>query len=96
MKEICQGCAALFRDKTAKRKVRLNISVDASIDGVEMIVDGRRIKQILYNLIDNGIKYNKPGGTVSVTVEKLMEDPNQLQCRLWWKIPVSGSTRMIL
>ena len=76
IKEICQDSVALFRDKATMRKVRLSFTADATIDGVSMFADGRRIKQILYNLIDNGIKYNKPGGSISVTVKKVNRGSN--------------------
>ncbi|MEX1307166.1 MAG: ATP-binding protein [Eubacteriales bacterium] len=56
------------------------IAISAEKKAVEIIVDQPepidiwanrdRIKQLLLNLIDNGIKYNKPGGKVTVSVTK--------------------------
>lgn len=69
--EICRNSVALLQDKAAKRKVQLSfVQVPASGD-VLLLADEMRIQQILFNLIDNGIKYNKPGGALSVTVSKV-------------------------
>jgi len=69
--EICRDSIAFFRDKATKRRVYLSFIPEAAMDDVTVFADGRRIKQILYNLIDNGIKYNKPNGSLSVTVKKI-------------------------
>jgi signal transduction histidine kinase len=74
IKEILQGSIDLFQDKAANRQVQLSIILDDSFDSLVIFADGRRIRQILYNLIDNGIKYNKPGGTLSVTGKKVFMD----------------------
>lgn len=44
--------------------------VDLTLEGDACVVPGHRtlIFEILSNLIDNGIRYNRPGGTVAVTV----------------------------
>lgn len=39
-------------------------------DDIDIWANRDRIKQLLLNLIDNGIKYNKPGGSVTVTASK--------------------------
>ena len=36
-----------------------------TVNGVELLLD-----EILYNLTDNAIKYNRPGGTVTITTER--------------------------
>ena len=32
-----------------------------------VMADRTRLKQVLLNLLSNGVKYNKPGGTVTLT-----------------------------
>jgi PAS domain S-box-containing protein len=71
IKKVCQGSIDLLRDKARKRKVRLSFAADKTVDDVILFADERKIKQILYNLIDNGIKYNKSGGSVAVTATKI-------------------------
>lgn len=56
---------------------RMGISLDAS--GVEpqlhVRADPTRLKQVLLNLASNAIKYNQPGGSVSITSVLLLEAP---------------------
>jgi signal transduction histidine kinase len=42
--------------------------VEASPDMPSAWVDPDRIEQVLVNLLDNAIKYSRPGGTVTVNV----------------------------
>ena len=71
--EICRECVELLRDKASKRMVQVSFTPDTASAGMIVSADERRIKQILYNLIDNGIKYNKPTGSVSVTVNRVID-----------------------
>lgn len=68
---ICRNSVALFKDKAAKRQIRLSFAPDPEVDDLILFADERKIKQILFNLIGNGIKYNKPGGSLSVLVDKV-------------------------
>lgn len=50
---------------------------DIDTDGggdADLVGDELRLKQVLVNLISNAIKYNKPGGSVSVSMESLARD----------------------
>lgn len=48
------------------------MGVDVIISGSKVEVPGVRtmIEEVIYNLCDNGIRYNKPGGYVKVTITK--------------------------
>ena len=72
--ELCQGTVAMFSEKARKRQIELSYTIDASMADVVVVADGRKIKQILYNLVDNGIKFNRPQGFVSITV-KMINQP---------------------
>ena len=49
--------------------------VEVSISGGSVMAQGipQVVEEILYNLCDNAIAYNRPGGSVSVTVEQTAE-----------------------
>ncbi len=51
-------------DRAANRSVSLVMDMDPKL---MVWVDSDRVQQVLQNLVDNGIKYGKPEGSVSVT-----------------------------
>ena len=64
IKEICQEVVALLHTKAEKHHVK----IDLNLDNVEMCGNRNYISELLYNLIDNGIKYNKKGGNIKVNI----------------------------
>ena len=52
----------------AAKKVDVTLSLVGSrvtVNGVELLLD-----EIIFNLVDNAIKYNRPGGSVTVTISR--------------------------
>ncbi|HSC02016.1 MAG TPA: HAMP domain-containing sensor histidine kinase [Solirubrobacteraceae bacterium] len=56
--------AALCRPLAAERSITVNL--DLPDEPLHALADRRRLKQILLNLISNAIKYNRPGGALTV------------------------------
>jgi signal transduction histidine kinase/ActR/RegA family two-component response regulator len=56
----------LARPLAAER--RIAVETDGTAVGHRhVLADSQRLQQVLLNLVSNGIKYNRPGGTLSVT-----------------------------
>ena len=62
--ELADSAASALREQAEKRLISL------SVTGEEAMINGVRgfLYEMLYNLIDNAIKYNTDGGKVEVTV----------------------------
>lgn len=45
---------------------------------IKVRADRNQIKQVLVNLIENGMKYNKPGGFVEIGIKNVKDDPAKL------------------
>jgi PAS domain S-box-containing protein len=73
LEELCQGIVAAFAVKAGERQVELSYAVDSSMEGEPIVADARKLKQILFNLVDNGIKFNRPKGSVTIMVQKVSD-----------------------
>jgi two-component system phosphate regulon sensor histidine kinase PhoR len=63
--KIALECAEALSAKAEKNEVTVNVSGDGHIFAVRS-----HFYELVYNLIDNAIKYNKQGGTVDVNIEQ--------------------------
>jgi len=52
------------------REANVNLVLDIAPDVDLLTVDKQRFDSVLLNLVDNGIKYNKPGGYVKLSVRQ--------------------------
>lgn len=64
--EILADCIRHIRVLAEKRNVSLNFS---STGEISMSGDENLLRRLFINLLDNAIKYNRPGGSVSVNCE---------------------------
>ncbi|GAA0779189.1 PAS domain S-box protein [Roseibium denhamense] len=67
--EIINECVALMQPQANRDRVIIRASLPESVPNV--VADPRSLRQIVLNLLSNGIKYNKSGGQVilSTTLE---------------------------
>lgn len=63
---VCGDVAARLEDKAKKQNITINVEADSSeLTGVKQIIE-----EIVYNLCDNAIKYNRKNGAVTMTVKQ--------------------------
>jgi signal transduction histidine kinase len=62
---VIQACMHLIEPQAEKAKVRLSKALDAGLPSIR--ADDRRIRQILLNLLSNGVKFTPEGGQVRVS-----------------------------
>ena len=64
--ELCQDVVACLEPVAEKQEIRLYLEGEqAEVSGVWQL-----LHEMVYNLCDNAIKYNRPGGSVTLTVTK--------------------------
>lgn len=67
-------CQNVMQSKADETQITIQLEVPAEMPVVE--ADRDKLKQVLLNLISNAIKYNRPGGRVSVA--------GGMELKTWW------------
>ncbi len=70
---VVRECLELARTIAAEHRVRLSPDDGGSCPHF-VLADQRRLKQVILNLVSNAIKYNVPGGSVTVRCSRSLED----------------------
>ena len=66
---LVAACQALVGTVAGQRRISLSQTVDPAADAV--LADATRLKQILTNLLSNAVKYNRDGGAVTLTAQRV-------------------------
>lgn len=53
---------------------RQNIAVECNLEEVDIMADEGQMYQLVYNLVSNAVKYNKPGGKVNIDLVQREKD----------------------
>lgn len=71
--ELASDTCNMLQSLADKQNITLIISEAPKLDSDKILTDPHRLKQILINLISNGIKYNKPNGQLYIDIKPLEE-----------------------
>ncbi len=74
--DLIHECVNLFSDQAEKHNVSIELG-EISPNSIQVSMDERRLRQVLLNLMSNGIKYNQNGGRLNVSCEE--PDENTLR-----------------
>ncbi|MFA4827724.1 MAG: PAS domain-containing protein [Thermodesulfovibrionales bacterium] len=64
LKELIDGSLVMFKEKAMKHNIKVKAEVKEGIGNI--IADERKIKQVLFNLLSNALKFTPDGGSVRV------------------------------
>jgi signal transduction histidine kinase/CheY-like chemotaxis protein len=66
LRETLDASLSMLREKALKSELELNMEITPEAD-VNIVADQRKLKQIMFNLVSNAVKFTPPGGTVDIS-----------------------------
>lgn len=70
--ETIESAVAGVRDRLAESHLLLTLDVPSDIG--RFMADGKRVRQILFNLLSNAVGFSRPGGRITVRARRDTED----------------------
>jgi signal transduction histidine kinase len=73
---LLQEVFTFFEEPARKKEIQLVLSIVKPLKSIE--ADMRRLRQVLYNLLSNALKFTLPGGTVTLKAQTIIEKIEQV------------------
>jgi signal transduction histidine kinase/CheY-like chemotaxis protein len=66
VESVCQASLQFIRQEAQKKRIKVSLTHDSAVTTLQ--ADGRRLKQILVNLLTNAVKFTPAGGAIGLEV----------------------------
>ena len=73
IKDLLENSLVIIKEKAFKNGIDLELNIPEELSGFEISADERKLKQIMFNLFSNAIKFTPRGGKIRVTADLISE-----------------------
>jgi PAS domain S-box-containing protein len=70
IKDLLENSLIMIKEKALKHCISLDIHNKGDLEGLEIMADERRLKQVMFNLLSNAIKFTPDGGALAIEGRK--------------------------
>ncbi len=77
---LCEASLKLIRPQALKKKLQVDLNAPRNLPA--LLVDARRVRQILVNLLNNAVKFTPEGGRIGLEVARL-EGEGRIRFTVW-------------
>jgi signal transduction histidine kinase len=79
LKTVFEHSMVMVRERAAKHAIYLSSYIDPRLEPLSLMADERKVRQVLYNLLANAVKFTPDGGAVDVSARLVDEVEGQGQ-----------------
>jgi PAS domain S-box-containing protein len=72
IESLCKSSLAFIKQQALTKRIQLSLRVPQNLS--EIMLDERRIRQVLINLLNNAVKFTLEGGTITLEVTRIKSD----------------------
>jgi len=69
-KDLLEGSLVMIKEKALKHQIKVELNIAQDMENLVVRVDGRRLKQVMFNLLSNAAKFTPDGGAITIEGSK--------------------------